>query len=202
MSRPSPPPLVDHQVEPLGWPRKALIAFGVGAGLGLAGLFVLHATGLIRQFTITTNSMAPTVFEGDHILAEAFTFLAREPRRGDVVVFTTAGMTNSPTFSFQIKRIAGEPGEHAQLSAGSLYINGDRVVMTNAFGEIPRTPPRACEFMASVTNTTVPEGEYYVLGDNSTNSADSRYFGFVPAKNIIGRAFLSYWPPKSARFVK
>ena len=79
------------------------------------------------------------------------------------------------------------PGEHVFISEGKLVINGSTIVLSNSFSEITHHLPVGPWGHTLRTNLTVPQGQYFLLGDNSTNSSDSRYWGCVPAKNIIGR---------------
>ena len=101
-----------------------------------------------------------------------------------------------------VKRIAGEPGDHLVLSNGNLFINGTKMALSNAHGEILYRLPPGSEFQSPMTNTVVPQKCYFVLGDNSTNSFDSRFYGFVPAANIKGRVAVCYWPPTRIGVVK
>jgi signal peptidase I len=146
--------------------------------------------------------MTPTVSPGDHVLMEGLTFLARKPRRGDVAVFKTDGIARLPAATIYVKRIVGEPGDRLRISDGKLYINDKHVALSNAAGEIAYPLPVGAESMASQTDVTVPDGQYYVLGDNSSNSSDSRFWGCVPAKNIMGRIAFCYWPPRKAGVVR
>lgn len=178
----------------------------VGLSVLVAGLVValagLRLAGLIRPFSVPTGAMTPAVSPGDHVLMEGFTLLLRKPRRGDVVVFKTAGIASLPQATLYFKRVAGEPRDRLRISDGKLYINDTHVVLSNAVGTIAYLPPPGTERMARYTNVSVPDGHYYVLGDNSTNSSDSRFWGCVPAGNILGRVAFCYWPPQRAGGVR
>jgi len=143
---------------------------------------------------VPTSAMTPAASAGDHIFAEGFTYLSRKPLRGDVIVFKTDGIPLLPPSTIYVKRIAGKPGDRLELSDGSLFINGARVALSNAYGEISYKLPPQFGNASPMTNALVPANCYFVLGDNSTNSFDSRFFGFVPAKNIKSRAWICYWP--------
>jgi signal peptidase I len=128
-------------------------------------------------------------------MMEGLTFLQRKPRRGDIIVFRADGIKSLPSATMYVKRIAGEPGEHLRISDGNLYINDTRVTITNSAGEIFYSLPEQWQSAGSHTNLTVPQRQYFVLGDNSTNSLDSRFWGCVPAVNVMGRIWFCYWPP-------
>jgi len=109
--------------------------------------------------------MTPAVSAGDHVVMEGMTYLARRPRRGDVVVFRTDGIFSLPPAQIYIKRVAGEPGDQLRISDGKLYVNGKHVAITNATGEIAYQMPTLAATRNMNTDTTVPDGCYFVLGD-------------------------------------
>jgi signal peptidase I len=158
-------------------------------------LILLRVTGLIRPYNVPTDAMRPAVAAGDHVLVEGFSHKIRGPRRGDIAVFTTKAIPRNPPGTRYLKRIVGEPGEQLQIVNGKLLVNGKHVALTNEQGEIHYSSPRGASFLASSNDTvTVPPGQYFVLGDNTANSMDSRYFGFVAAEEIKGRCVFCYWP--------
>jgi signal peptidase I len=173
--------------------RRVLIGLVVGVGVLLASLRFL---GLIRPFKVPTGAMTPTISQGDHFLMEGFTFLARKPRRGDVLVFRTDSIESLQSGIIYIKRLVGEPGERLRISDGRLFVNDKQVSIRNTTGEVHYVFMRWSHYLTSVDDSVmVPDGHYFVLGYNSTNSSDSRIWGFVPAGNVMGRASLRYWPP-------
>jgi signal peptidase I len=181
---------------------KVLIGLGVVVGVFLAAPVVLQVVGLIRAFSVPNTAMAPTISPGDYVMMEGFTFLVRKPRRGDIVVFKTDGIASLPASPLYVKRIAGEPRDRLRISEGKLYINDKHVALSNAVGEIAYLLPVGGKRLLPQTDVTVPDGQYYVLGDNSTNSLDSRYWGFVPADNMKGRVAFCFWPRPRAGAVK
>src|SRR5947207_9760666 len=111
-----PPPSPRTQRTPLERRSKILIGF-VLINAVLVGVFiVLRTFGLIRPFSISSGGMAATISRGDHVMMEGITFLARKPRRGDVVVFKADGIDSLPPGTLYVKRVAGEPTEHLRIS--------------------------------------------------------------------------------------
>jgi signal peptidase I len=88
--------------------------------------------------------------------------------------------------------VAGEPGDRVRISDGKLFVNESHVPLRNESGEIAYVEIRGARM--PYTDVIVPEGCYFVLGDNSANSYDSRFWGYVPAKSIQGRIIFRYWP--------
>jgi signal peptidase I len=179
---------------------KKVITWGALPVFLLAVLLALRLLGLIYPFHIPSGGMAPAISPGDHVMAEGFTFLMRKPHRGDIVAFRTKGIAGLPPATMFSQRIAGEPGERVCIIDGQLYINDKRTLITNDTGAIVYTLPQ--RWGLAFTNLTVPQGQYYMLGDNSNNSLDSRYWGCLPASNIFGRMWFCYSPPERRRVVK
>jgi signal peptidase I len=141
---------------------------------------------VVQAFFIPSGSMEPTLRVGDRILVGKFAYRIGEIRRGDIIVFR---YPLNPNKDF-VKRVIGVPGERITIKDGLVQINArplKEVYPTALPGE-----DRACS--SNYGPETVPLVSLFVLGDNRCNSEDSRYFGFVPVKNVIGRALVVYWP--------
>jgi signal peptidase I len=162
---------------------------------------------LVQAFKIPTGSMRPTLLEGDVILVDKFSYGAKVPftnlrlpgirkmQRGDVVVFIYPE-DHKKDF---IKRLVGLPGETVEIKNGTLYIN-DTPLLEPVFNQ--RYYYNRGELGGEGQKIVVPQDSFFFLGDNSASSKDSRYWGFVPWKNILGKALLIYWPPQRIRIIK
>ena len=197
-----PTPLPHNLPTPLDRRIKPLIRLLLVPAVFLGALLVLTICMLVRPFSVPTGAMSPAIAAGDRIIMEGITFLARKPRRGDIVVFKTDGIATLPFGQKYAKRIAGEPGDHLRISDGQLFINDIPVTLSNANGKIAFFLPPHTETLSLKTDLIVPEGHYFVLGDNSRNSYDSRFWGNVPRAKITGRISFCYWPPQRAGVVK
>lgn len=158
-------------------------------------LAMIIRTFVVQAFKIPTGSMRPTLIEGDRILVNKFIYKFREPQRGEVIVFKYPEDTK---LAF-IKRLIGLSNESLEIKNGKIYIEGNIVeekILSSKYyynrgdyGELDKT-------------VEIPADGLYALGDNSGNSRDSRYWGFIPRKNMIGKAMLIYWPPYRMRLIE
>lgn len=133
----------------------------------------------------------PGVAAGDDDSGDDGFYPFSPPERGDIVVFDPPAQSNKP----YIKRIIGLPGETVTFGGGSVFVNGTLLEEPYIIEETD------CEPRREVCEVLVPDGEIFVLGDNRTNSSDSRVFGPVPVGNVIGKAWFAYWPPANAGLV-
>jgi signal peptidase I len=176
-------------------PKRRKWLWGVVIGVVVV-LLVVWAFGLVRPLHVTAGSMAPAIRPGDNVLMEKITFFARSPRRGDIVVFRAVSMPPFEDGVLYPKRVVGLPGDLLRLAEGKLYVNETPLTFTNRDGEIHYVSLPGSKYLASSDETViVPTGHYFVLGDNSADSLDSRFAGFLPGKNIVGRMWFCYWPP-------
>lgn len=159
-------------------------------GVALIGIpFVtLISTGLLRNYSVPTDGMKPAVSRGDRAFVEKLSYLVRSPHEGEIVVYLTDGLETVQSGAVFCQRIAGNPGDVLRISEGKLYANDNRRPLANLNGEIVYTNMSNSHFLSSPNETVVvPSGHYFLLGDNSAHSFDSRFLGFVPAKSITGR---------------
>lgn len=162
---------------------RNLVEWVLIAGGALLVAFVIK-TFLLQAFYIPSLSMAPTLKIDDRVLVNKLSYDLHEVHRGDVVVFESPPNEGSQTKDL-IKRVVGLPGETVESRDGRILING-QVLDEPYLGADVATGP--------VEKTTIPEGHYWVMGDNRPNSRDSRFFGPIPKSLIVGRAFVKVWP--------
>lgn len=186
----------------------------------LLAVLVLRAF-VFEPFRIPSKSMVPTLLVGDFVLVNKFTYGLRtpvfhnkfldlgEPERGDVIVFR---YPPDPGKDY-IKRVIGLPGDRVTYRDEKLFLNGKRVEQTDQGSyDGPDAEPLARMRLLSEqlpdgpehpvlhvvgrhgpdVSVRVPEGHYFVMGDNRDNSADSRVWGFVPEENLVGKAFMTW----------
>ena len=174
----------------------------------ILALFV--RTWIVQAFKIPTGSMENNLLIGDHLLVNKFIFgptagsiarkllPVRDIRRGDVIVFK---YPDEPDRDF-IKRVIGLPGETLELRAKKVYIDGQP--LDEPYVHFLETSADAQEITSfdvreNFRPVRVPEGFYFVMGDNRDNSQDSRYWGFLPRHYVKGRALMIYWSYESGR---
>lgn len=162
---------------------------------------------VVQAFKIPTGSMRMTLIEGDLILVNKFIYgpkvpftklrlpAVREPKRGDVIVFIYPEDRKKDF----IKRLVGLPGETVEIKGGSIYIN-DRPVTEPIFNQIYYF--NKGELALAGQKIVVPKDSYFVLGDNSASSKDSRFWGFITKDDLLGQAMIIYWPLPRIRIIK
>jgi len=135
---------------------------------------------------------------GDALFVDRVSYHFTRPKAGDPFVFRTRGIEALPD-KYYIKRVAGVPGDSLRIKDGALHANGEprdeaEAFRANAQGRGAYDGYRPKGFLAEDETLEVPEDRYVALGDNSDSSKDSRYWGFVPRRAIVGRAFFIYYP--------
>ena len=174
----------------------------------ILALFV--RTWIVQAFKIPTGSMENNLLIGDHLLVNKFIFgptassvgrtllPVRDIRRGDIIVFK---YPDEPDRDF-IKRVIGLPGETLELRAKKVYIDGQPLDEPYVHFLEPASDSQettSFDVRERYGPVRVPEGQYFVMGDNRDNSQDSRYWGFLPRNYVKGRALMIYWSYESGR---
>ena len=159
-------------------------------------LALIIRTFVVQAFKIPTGSMRTTLMEGDSILVNKFIYRFTQPKRGDVIVFISPEDKKKDF----IKRLVGLPNENIQILNGAILVNNNSVEEGSILKK--QNYYNRGDFGAEGQKVTVPPDAYYVLGDNSISSRDSRYWGFMPKKYLLGRAFLIYWPLNRIGIIK
>ncbi|MDO4841432.1 MAG: signal peptidase I [Phoenicibacter congonensis] len=160
----------------------------------ILGLSFLLRTFVIEPYTIPSGSMEQTILTGDNVFGEKITYHMRDPEAGDVVVF------NDPQTPSRllIKRVVATSGQTVNFEGGKLVVDG--VAKDEGYTNGKESYPLANTIAITSYPYTVPEGYVFVMGDNRTNSQDSRYFGAIPVSSIQSRAFAVYWPISDIHF--
>jgi signal peptidase I len=191
-------------------PRRVRVVLDWVLTIGGAIVIVLALKQwVVNPYRIPSSSMEPTLHcarpapgcearFGDRVLANRFIYRFENPKRGQIIVFTTPPLAKvrcgaGGTF---VKRLIGLPGDTVhEDNEGFIWINGKK---------LDEPYISASRRLADTTNRNktwhVPEGEYFFMGDNRASSCDSRYWGSVPRKNLIGEVFFVYWPPNRIGF--
>ncbi len=156
--------------------------------LFVAVSWVLRAL-VVQPYEIPSGSMEDTLQVGDRLFAEKVTYYLEEPSYGDIVTFEDPEIPSRTL----IKRVIATGGQTVDLQDGRVLIDG--VPLTEPYTDgLPSYPLTPAYGSSLVYPYTVPEGYLWVMGDNRTNSQDSRYFGAIPADSVTGKAFFIYWP--------
>jgi signal peptidase I len=142
---------------------------------------VMARAWVAEPFAIPSESMEPTLSPGDHVLVEKLSYRFGSPRRGDLVVFRAPDGG-----SLAVKRVVGLGGDHVAIEDGLLAVNG----------HLQREPYVDQSRVDSVYfgPVVVPRGDVFVMGDNRADSHDSRDYGGVPRRSLIGRVLVTLWP--------
>ncbi len=202
--RAEPPPerpRLRNPIERLGLPHAWTVALDwILTIAGAVAIVLAIKAWVVNPYRIPTSSMEPRLHcaqpgpgclarFSDRVLANRFIFHFREPRRGDIIVFKTpreAERACGPAGTF-VKRLIALPGETWEERSGVVYINGREL-------EEPYVSPNQRD-TDSYPARKIAEGSFFFMGDNRRQSCDSRVWGAVPRKNLIGKVFATYWPP-------
>jgi signal peptidase I len=144
-------------------------------------IYALVRTFLFENYRVVGRSMEPTLENDQFLVVNKLSYRLHTPQRGDIIVFRDP---NDETRKLT-KRVIGLPGEQVKVRNSQVFVNGHPL-------EEPyiSSPPRY-----SLAAQSIPQDQYFVLGDNRNNSSDSHSWGTVPDQEIVGKAWVSYWPP-------
>lgn len=164
------------------WAKALLFAFGLA--------FIVRMF-FFAPIVVDGPSMLPTLHDGDQMIVNKFSYRIHEPERFDIIVFHASAQKDF------IKRVIGVPGEHVEVVDNVLYIDGEAV-------EEPFLEEKNGLYQSAVNDFSletlpggyeeIPEGHVLVLGDNRSNSTDSRMLGLISMDQIVGKTSLIYWP--------
>jgi signal peptidase I len=194
---------VDRLTRGLPDPIRIVVDWAVTI-LGAVAIVLLVKAYVVNPYRIPSSSMEPTLHcarpaswcearFSDRVLANRFIYHVREPRRGEIVVFHTpdAARLKCGAGGTFVKRLVGLPGETVEIrlrrGLGDVYIDGRRL-------DEPYVKPQR-RATGEFGPVKVPEGSYFMMGDNRGQSCDSRDWGSVPRSRLIGKVFATYWPP-------
>ncbi|MDO8619078.1 MAG: signal peptidase I [Candidatus Daviesbacteria bacterium] len=155
-----------------------------------AAIFALIYLFIAQPHKVSGLSMYPTFHDADYILTDKLSYRFGTPKHGDVIVL------KNPQDEAQdfIKRIIALPGDTVTVQNNMVLVNNQPI---NEYYLPPNTQTHAGAYLTEGTQVTAGSGQFYVMGDNRGHSSDSREWGPVPKKDIIGKVFLKYWPPES-----
>jgi signal peptidase I len=196
---------IDRITEGLPSPWPTLIDWVVTIVVAVGAVLAIKAW-VVNPYRIPSSSMEPTLHcaapgagcearFSDRVLANLFIYHFRSPHRLDIVVFKTPPAAerceNGAGGETFVKRIIGLPGETIRERRGTILVNGKP--LDESYVQAADRDQRSGQWQ-------VPQGEYFMMGDNRSSSCDSRDWGAVPRENLIGPVFAIYWPPQRIGF--
>jgi len=157
-------------------------------------IFFVIQNFIAQPYKVQQQSMERTLEPEQYVLVDKVTPRVDAYSRGDIVVFSPPESWVQENGTPFIKRVIGEGGDTVKIKDGKVLINGTVIEEPYLYADVPGGPPQ--ETFASPDQDTwvIPDGQLFLMGDHRSNSADSRVFGPVPVSQVIGRAFLRYWP--------
>jgi signal peptidase I len=154
----------------------------------LAAIIWLAVNFATARYVVDGQSMEPNLHTGQFLIVSRLAYRFGSPQRGDIIVFDYPG---NPSDDY-VKRIIGLPGDIVRIENNQVFLND------NLLAE-PYLPPE--DITTGQGRWVVPEGNYFVMGDNRAHSSDSRAWGMLAKDKIIGKAWISYWPPETWGFI-
>ncbi len=164
-------------------------------------IFLVVYLFFFQPHQVNGESMVPTFLNGEYLLTDKVSYKLREPKRGEVIVFHAPENAHCPqgTGCDFIKRIIAVPGETVELRNSTFYINGQPLTESYIPAEYETKPGN---FMNSHPIYQLQENEYLAVGDNRPYSSDSRAWGPIQKRDIVGKAIFRYWPPQVIGLVR
>ena len=160
-------------------------------------LAIIIRTFLLGPYKIPSGSMIPTFMVGDRIFVDKISYRFHSPERGDIIVFK---YPVDPKKDF-VKRLVAVGGDEIEIKDGKIILNG-KVLQDLPFSKVTYYNRDEWRYGKHGQVIKVPPDNYFALGDNSAQSSDSRNWGFVPKKNLIGKAFVIWWPINRIKLAK
>jgi len=160
-----------------------------------AAIFALIYLFIAQPHKVSGLSMSPTFHDGDYILTDKVSYRFNNPQKGDVIVLKNPRDENQDF----IKRVIALPGDTIKVENTKVYVNGQPI---NEYYLPASTNTNSGAYLTEGTSVNVDPDQFFVLGDNRNHSSDSREWGYVPRKDIIGKVFLRYWPASSVGLFK
>jgi signal peptidase I len=184
---------VTYTDENASWWKRSLNFLGelIKVALVVTVIVVPIRYFLIQPFYVKGASMEPNFLDNQYLIIDEISYRFREPERGEIIVFRYP----KDESQFFIKRVIGLPGDTVTITGGKVYVQKKGTTSSALLDESAylaadvQTLPQVLP-----DKVTVGDDEYFVLGDNRAASYDSRYFGFVPKKDLVGRVALRGWP--------
>jgi signal peptidase I len=176
-----------------GWIVLVIASLGVSE----SSSYIAHK--LFHVYRIPTSNMVPTFQPGDQVLVSRSAYWFHKPARGDLIVFDTKDIHQIPQDPsgkevMFVERLVGLPGDRIEIVAPGIWINGVETRFGDPNHPIEYTSASHEVFSSGTQSFAVPSGGYFVLGDKSANSFDSRYWGVVPFHSVYGKVTGIYWP--------
>lgn len=144
---------------------------------------------ILQAYKIPSGAMIPTLLIGDHILVDKFIYKNHEPQRGDIIIFP---YPVNPSQDF-VKRLIGLEGDTIEIKDKQIYLNGEKYIENYIVNSDPNVMPAEKAPRDNFGPIVVPNGKYFVMGDNRDNSYDSRFWKFVEKNTVEGKVKSLYW---------
>ena len=173
---------------------SGVIEMVITVAVALAVALLLR-TFVFEVYEVPTGSMLETIQEGDRLVGEKVTYRYSEPKQGDIVTFSNPDGSDTTL----IKRVIATGGQTVNLVDGVVYVDGVALDEPYTLGKASYPLDYSLTGVSVSFPYTVPEGSVWVMGDNRTNSLDSRYFGAVSVDDITSRAVFIFWPFSDAQ---